>query len=75
MHDFVLKLYTNAQVFCLGWNSEGKRLASGSLDRSVRVTRVDASCGVRAPALSAAVSSMCLRQTLAEHYSPQPGVC
>lgn len=36
------------QVFTLGWNSEGKRLASGSVDQTVRITRVDAYCAVRA---------------------------
>lgn len=34
------------QVFTLGWNSEGKRLASGSVDQSVRINRVDDHCGV-----------------------------
>ena len=33
-------------MFCVGWNVEGKRLASGSVDQTVRVTRVDDSCGV-----------------------------
>ena len=35
------------QVFTLGWNSEGKRLASGSVDMTVRINRVDEACGVR----------------------------
>ena len=35
------------QVFTLDWNSEGKRLASGSVDQTVRITRVDDHCGVR----------------------------
>lgn len=35
------------QIFTLGWNVEGKRLASGSVDQTVRITRVDDHCGVR----------------------------
>jgi hypothetical protein len=35
------------QVFTLGWNSEAKRLASGSVDQTVRITRVDDHCNVR----------------------------
>lgn len=35
------------KVFTLGWNSEGKRLASGSVDQSVRITRVDANCSYK----------------------------
>ncbi len=38
------------QVYTLGWNAEGKRLASGSVDQSVRITRVDDHCGVRSDA-------------------------
>lgn len=34
------------QVFTLDWNSEGKRLASGAVDQTVRINRVDAYCAV-----------------------------
>jgi THO complex subunit 3 len=33
-------------VYTLGWNVEGKRLASGSVDQTVRITRVDDHCSV-----------------------------
>lgn len=35
------------KIFTLGWNVEGKRLASGSVDQTVRITRVDDHCGVK----------------------------
>ncbi|EFN50708.1 hypothetical protein CHLNCDRAFT_142586 [Chlorella variabilis] len=35
------------KVFTLGWNSEGKRLASGSVDQTVRITRVDDHCNLK----------------------------
>ncbi|KAL4458683.1 hypothetical protein ABPG75_013548 [Micractinium tetrahymenae] len=38
------------KVFTLGWNSEGKRLASGSVDQTVRITRVDANCAHKSEA-------------------------
>jgi WD40 repeat protein len=43
------------KIFTLGWNSEGKRLASGSVDQTVRITRVDDHCGVRADACKCVV--------------------
>ena len=38
------------QVFCVGWNADGRRLASGSVDQTIRVCRVDEQCAVRGPA-------------------------
>lgn len=35
------------KVFVVGWNAEGKRLASGSVDQTVRVSRVDEHCAFR----------------------------
>ena len=45
------------QVYCVSWNSEGKRLASGSVDQTIGIIRVDEQAGsVRrcCPALAAA---------------------
>ncbi|PSC71110.1 THO complex subunit 3 [Micractinium conductrix] len=35
------------KVFTLDWNSEGKRLASGAVDQTVRINRVDAYCAIK----------------------------
>ena len=45
------------QVYCVSWNSEGKRLASGSVDQTIGIIRVDEQAGsVRlcCPAVAAA---------------------
>lgn len=48
------------QVTCLDWSADGKRLATGAQDGTLKLWRIDEACGVREPGKGTGLGAGCV---------------